>query len=298
MTATCSVSGKAGSNVKTTELDFSICSELAGANELNGRLVCAAPNWGFPGGMPGGTWNKICSLASLSGGMLRAVCNLPKYQLSAVNLTLCSPGATLSVAQGQLICSSLAAGVPTGSYSNSCSPLQWNGTFLTAQCSGNNGTQTSTLQLSTCSSNSGISEFNSQLQCSAMAAGVPGGSWNVLCAATAYNSTSGILSAVCQPNNQHTYLNYSLCASRAQVKQSEGVLICSSFVPQLPGGSWLSSCAPYSYSSGGLLSAWCSTTLSGAIVNSFLNMNACGDYNSALEGQGVSLSQSYGAIVC
>lgn len=259
--------------------------------------MCATPYWGYPG-MPGGSWGKSCSLVSLSGGILRALCNLPNNQLSMVNLTLCTPGANLSVTQGQLICSSLATGVPTGSYSEMCSPLQWNGTFFTAQCSGNNGTQISTLQYSTCGSTGGINEFNSQLQCSAMAAGVPGGKWNVLCAATAYNTASGILSAVCQPNNQHTYLNYSLCVSGTQVEQSEGVLICGSYVTQLPGGSWLESCAPYSYNSGGLLSAWCSTSFSGAIANSFLNMNACGGYDPALDGQGVTLSQSYGAVVC
>ena len=48
------------------------------------------------------------------GGMLRAKCNLPNNQLSAVNMTLCYKGATLSQANGQLICSSLANGVPSG----------------------------------------------------------------------------------------------------------------------------------------------------------------------------------------
>ena len=61
-----------------------------------------------------GSWNKSCSVVSLLDGVLRAVCNLPNNQLSAVNLTLCSPGASLAQAHGQLICSALASGMPLG----------------------------------------------------------------------------------------------------------------------------------------------------------------------------------------
>ena len=84
-----------------------------------------------------------------------------------------------------------------------------------------------------------------------------------------------------------------------QVTQSNGVLVCSSLAPSIPAGTWRESCAPYSYSNQtGLLSACCSTSFSAAIANSFLDMNACGGFNPASDGQGVSLSQSYGAVVC
>ena len=70
-------------------------------------------------------------------------------------------------------------------------------------------------QYATC--DGGVNQYNSRLQCASLAAWVPGGSWHESCAATAYDAITGVLSAVCLPNSQPTYLNYSLCGSGAQV---------------------------------------------------------------------------------
>ena len=42
--------------------------------------------------------------------------------------------AAMQDVDGVLICSSLAAGVPAGAWSASCSPVSYNGTVLTAYC--------------------------------------------------------------------------------------------------------------------------------------------------------------------
>ena len=65
---------------------------------------------------PGGAWSSTCSPLSWDSGTGALVAACAGFA-TAVNYTLCAPGATLASTNGILACSSVAAGMPSESRS-------------------------------------------------------------------------------------------------------------------------------------------------------------------------------------
>eukprot|EP00798_Chlamydomonas_sp_ICE-L_P028608 gene28608-31777_t len=72
----------------------------------------------------------------------------------------------------------MAAGLPGGSWYESCSPMSWSGTVLTAYCgllTSSGGQQLSTIDTTLCASGSALTNIGNELSCVTIAPNLPGG---------------------------------------------------------------------------------------------------------------------------
>ena len=134
-----------------------------------------------------------------------------------------------------LILCSLCSG---GSWSQSCSPIAWDGTTLSAYCGATSGSTqllSSLDYVADCHPGSTVTNYNNALRCDAIGSELPGGSWSASCASTAWDAVSGTLSAVCAPTKTVTQLDYYLCCPGATVSNDEGILRCNCNLSSMPG---------------------------------------------------------------
>ena len=112
---------------------------------------------------------------------------------------------------------------------------------------------------------------------------LPHGSYPGSCSDIAFDHMTGILTASCgstgaqlktnkkKPLKAHnkrqskgllgharSSLGYYLCSPKTEVTNIDGILKCSGYdsKPSLPGGDWLKTCSPVTWSNG-VLTAWC-----------------------------------------
>ena len=142
------------------------------------------------GVIPAGSYQQSCINARVRNNMLIASCTTTSGQRvrSRINVNACR-NADIGNINGQLACvrngnmygrgrgrygrgrsglyrQNYAGGLPAGSYSQSCTNAQLNGSTLTATCTSYNGTQvTSYLDISQCRSTDDIGNVNGQLRC-------------------------------------------------------------------------------------------------------------------------------------
>lgn len=142
------------------------------------------------GVIPAGSYQQSCINARVRNNMLIANCtnNSGQRVRSSINVNACA-NADIGNINGQLSCvrnghmygrgrgrygrgrsglyrPGYGAGVPAGSYQQSCSNAQMSGSTLTASCRANNGGYvTSYLDISQCRSTDDIGNVNGQLRC-------------------------------------------------------------------------------------------------------------------------------------
>ena len=153
--------------------------------------------------------------------------------------------------------------------------MSWDGATLEAYCQPLDAKSTSdelsiytTLDFDTaCFPTSGVANHNGYLSCTHVAANAPPGPWSETCSKTSYSDVTGILSGICGQESKkttfetYTAVNYTLCTPGADVNNMNGLLQCTLHDSMVPGGSWIQTCAAYSFTindQGYNLTAYCS----------------------------------------
>ena len=265
-------------NIST--INAALCADAQLANHF-GLLTCtngAAPS--ANGGILGGSWSTSCAplvhtgpVGALSSNMLAATCGLNYGQPSWINMAMCAPSATMTNVNGVLVCSSLANAVPGewGMSSDGC--LSW----------------------------WGVNAQRGYWALDFIVMGGPyhplppcltGGPWSTTCSPISY--IGSVLSAYCGlffPNGtaRVSKIDTSVCTadSANQITNQYGALSCiGAAAPGLPGGSWLQSCTPNTWS-GAWLTATCG--LPNALISTL---------NYALCAPGATVADMDGRLVC
>jgi hypothetical protein len=151
---------------------------------LAGALVAgaaSAPALAQYRNLPGGSWQSSCRNSYVRGNVLTASCRADdgSYRRSSYNVSNC-PGGQLGNSNGRLFCESGRngrntgyrgrgrrsnyAGLPAGSWRNSCNNARMNGSILTASCSTGQGYRTTSLDVRQCRSRS-VGNSNGSLFC-------------------------------------------------------------------------------------------------------------------------------------
>jgi len=114
-----------------------MCSSYKVNVTAQGMLLCSSG--AARAGLPSGSWGTSCAPLAWdkdTAGLVAQCGTTPWSEAVLLNYTLCNAGATVSNNKGVLVCSALAAGVPSGSWFSSCAPVFYGGnpSMLLAVC--------------------------------------------------------------------------------------------------------------------------------------------------------------------
>lgn len=165
---------------------------------------------------------------------------------------------------------------PGGSYRYNCFDATWDGVkgILRGYCgSGNN--ESALNYGATCEPGSTVSILDGALVCDQYIPSLPKGSYLASCVLSDWDPTTGILEVNCGDSQwlpDISIINYgSLCELGSTVSNSNGFLICDQYIPSLPRGSFVNSCAHIVWDAAtSTLTAECQTSF-GASNNTSLN---------------------------
>lgn len=221
-------------NRRNTSISVNSCRGRNIAND-NGRLVCTNL-------ATSGSYQQTCDSATLNGNTLSARCiDSNRYpRRTSLNIANCR-GRDIANMEGQLVCSNgngygnggwNGAGVPPGSYQQTCSNAYMSGVTLTATCRDQyNGSRVVRLDTSNCQGRD-IGNDNGNLRCDGYASnnnngGVLPGSYQQTCNGAYMRGNS--LTATCPDQRgryKRTTLNTASCRGR-DIANRNGKLTCN-----------------------------------------------------------------------
>jgi len=105
-----------------------LCSSYDVTVTAQGMLFCSTG--AARAGLPPGSWSITCAPLAWdndAAGLVAQCGTTPWSEAVPLNYSLCNPGATVANNNGVLVCSALAAGVPSGSWASSCAPVFYGG---------------------------------------------------------------------------------------------------------------------------------------------------------------------------
>lgn len=205
-------------------------------------------------GVPKGSYQSSCTAIQRDRDTLQAYC---RTRDGSWNYTLLhgisSCRGDIRNDNGRLACSRAGAGLPSGSWRDTCRNYRVEGPVLTAECKRRNG-QWIYAQIYFPACRGSINNRDGKLVCEDDRDALPSGSWIQSC--RNYRMDGWVLKAECRSGRrwQRTEINTRNC--REDISNQDGRLVCGSGY-SLPRGSWIESCRNYGMD-GRVLSAECS----------------------------------------
>ncbi|MGE0154920.1 MAG: CVNH domain-containing protein [Reyranellaceae bacterium] len=246
---------------------------MANANNMRGMRVLlflamalpafAAAQEAAAQNLPGGSWRQTCREARIEGrDTLRAECRTTdgRWNRSSLDLDRCGRGGTVANRNGELVCENQMAGLPGGSWRQSCREGRIEGRdTLRAECRTMDGRWNRTsLDLDRCGRNGAVANRNGELACENQSGrdqwwgqGLPQGSYRQSCRNARIEGRDDLV-AECRRTNgnwRSTKLDIDRCRGR-DIVNNNGHLECGDHRyggnyggwNQLPPGSWQQSC--------------------------------------------------------
>ncbi|HEY2629896.1 MAG TPA: CVNH domain-containing protein [Usitatibacter sp.] len=224
-------------------------SFAAGVSLLLAALGAAAQ-------VPAGSYSQSCFGVQVDANVLKAQCRAMSGAMVATSLTLPCNG-TIDNINGNLTCTGApAAGVPPGTYIQSCSGAQVAANILKAQCRTMSGAMVATSLTLPC--NGKIENINGNLTCAgAPMAAVPHGSYSQSCTGAQMVPSTSVLKAQCRTMSGAMVETSLTLPCNGTIDNINGKLTCTGApMTAVPPGSYLQSCGNARVA-GGVLQANC-----------------------------------------